>query len=95
LGWNYFLLDNAGRGLKNALSPSFRQLLTIDRVLVFDQAAARHYWPIMAARRRAGSPMAAPDGQIAAIARSQAMDLATRTTRDFRSCGLALIDPWG
>ena len=65
------------------------------RVLVFDQAAARHYGPIMAARRRAGSPMAAPDGQIAAIARSQAMDLATRNTRDFRSCGLALIDPWG
>jgi predicted nucleic acid-binding protein len=39
--------------------------------------------------------MAAPDGQIAAIARSQAMDLATRNARDFRSCGLALIDPWG
>ncbi|MGB7565464.1 MAG: type II toxin-antitoxin system VapC family toxin [Prochlorococcaceae cyanobacterium] len=65
------------------------------RVLSFDQAAARQYGPIMAERRRTGSPMAAPDGQIAAIARSQAMDLATRNTSDFRSCGLTLINPWG
>ena len=47
-----------------------------------------------AGRRRAGRPMAAPDGQIAAIARSRAMALATRNIRDFEACGLALINPW-
>ena len=64
------------------------------RLLPFDEAAARHYGPIMAKRRRGGLPMAAPDGQIAAIARSKSMNLATRNTRDFRSCGVPLLDPW-
>lgn len=65
------------------------------RLLSFDEAAARHYGPLMAERRRAGRPMAAPDGQIAAIGRSRAMALATRNRRDFESCGLTLINPWG
>lgn len=74
---------------------SFLSAAFTHRVLSFDQAAARQYGPIMAERRRAGQPMSAPDGQIAAIACSQAMHLATRNTRDFHSCGLTLIDPWG
>lgn len=64
------------------------------RIMAFDEGAARHYGPLMADRRRAGRPMAAPDGQIAAIARSRAMALATRNIRDFEACGLALINPW-
>jgi predicted nucleic acid-binding protein len=64
------------------------------RIMSFDEGAARHYGPLMADRRRAGRPMAAPDGQIAAIARSRAMALATRNIRDFEACGLALINPW-
>jgi predicted nucleic acid-binding protein len=64
------------------------------RIMSFDKGAARHYGPLMADRRRAGRPMAAPDGQIAAIARSRAMALATRNIRDFEACGLALINPW-
>jgi hypothetical protein len=64
------------------------------RIISFDEGAARHYGPLMADRRRAGRPMAAPDGQIAAIARSRAMALATRNIRDFEACGLALINPW-
>jgi predicted nucleic acid-binding protein len=65
------------------------------RLLSFDEAAARHYGPLMGGRRRAGRTMAAPDGQIAAIARSRAMALATRNRGDFESCGLSLINPWG
>jgi predicted nucleic acid-binding protein len=64
------------------------------RIMSFDEGAARHYGPLMADRRRAGRPMAAPDGQIAAISRSRAMALATRNIRDFEACGLALINPW-
>lgn len=64
------------------------------RILSFDEAAARHYGPLMGDRRRAGLPMTAPDGQIASIAHSHAMAVATRNSRDFGSCGLALINPW-
>ena len=64
------------------------------RIMSFDEGAARHYGPLMADRRRAGRQMAAPDGQIAAIARSRAMALATQNIRDFEACGLALINPW-
>ena len=64
------------------------------QIMSLDEGAARHYGPLMADRRRAGRPMAAPDGQIAAIARSRAMALATRNIRDFEACGMALINPW-
>ena len=35
-----------------------------------------------------------PAGQIAAIARSRAMALATRNIRDFEAWGLVLSNPW-
>jgi toxin FitB len=73
---------------------SFLSAAFAHRLLPFDEAAARRYGPIMAERRRAGLPMTAPDGQIAAIAHSKGMTLATRNRRDFLSCGVALIDPW-
>jgi predicted nucleic acid-binding protein len=73
---------------------SFLSAAFAHRLLPFDEAAARRYGPIMADRRRAGRPMAAPDGQIAAITHSRGMTLATRNRRDFLSCGVALIDPW-
>jgi predicted nucleic acid-binding protein len=66
-----------------------------DRVLPFDRAAAAHYAAFMAARRRAGRPVAMADAQIAAIARARgAAVLATRNTADFEGCGVPLLDPW-
>jgi hypothetical protein len=38
--------------------------------------------------------MGVPDGQIAAIARSNQMAVATRNLRDFEECGLELLDPF-
>lgn len=64
------------------------------RVLPFDAAAARAYAAVRAARRAAGRPILPLDAQIAAIALSRGHALATRNTRDFADCGLALIDPW-
>jgi predicted nucleic acid-binding protein len=65
------------------------------RVLPFDRAAAAHYAAFMAARRRAGRPVAMADAQIAAIARARgAAVLATRNTVDFEGCGVPLLDPW-
>ena len=64
------------------------------RVLPFDSGAARVYAEIAAARRAAGRPVPLADGQIAAIARSRGMALATRNVRDFTDTGVDLINPW-
>ena len=64
------------------------------RVLPFDSDAARAYADIAAARRFAGRPLAPADCQIAAIARSRGMAVATRNVRDFVDTGVDVIDPW-
>ena len=64
------------------------------RVLAFDEAAARIYGEIMGLRREIGRPMSVPDGQIAAIARLNGLQVATRNTRDFEDCGIERIDPF-
>ena len=65
-----------------------------DRILPFDSAAAKIYAEIYASRRRRGRPIGVQDCQIAAIARSTVMAVATRNTGDFTDCGIELIDPW-
>ena len=64
------------------------------RILPFDSAAARSYAGIAAARRLAGRPAAQADGQIAAVAHSRGMAVATRNVRDFEDMGINVIDPW-
>ena len=64
------------------------------RVLSFDSSAARAYAEISAASRAAGRPISRSDCQIAAIARSQGMAVATRNVRDFSETGVDVIDPW-
>ena len=44
--------------------------------------------------RRYGRRIVVIYGQIAAIARSRGMALATRNVRDFDEMGLDLLDPW-
>lgn len=41
-----------------------------------------------------GRPVSHPDSQIAAIAHSRGMAVATRNIRDFEDMGIALINPW-
>ena len=65
-----------------------------DRVLPFDREAARDYAEIAAARRAAGRPIAPADCQIAAIARSRGMSVATRNVRDFEDIGVEIVNPW-
>ena len=64
------------------------------RILPFDRAAARAYASIVAVRRSAGHPIAPFDGQIAAIARSRNLAVATRNVRDFAGIDIEIIDPW-
>jgi len=64
------------------------------RILPFDEAAAVHYAAILSNRRRMGRSVAAQDTQIAAIARSHRMAVATRDSGDFDNAGVPLINPW-
>jgi len=93
-----FGLDNLPAGRRReALRSRFDTFLArafVDRILDYDDRAARHYGWIMGEQRRSGRPVSAPDGQIAAIATVHGMTIATRNIRDFSACGLALINPW-
>jgi toxin FitB len=64
------------------------------RILPFDSAAAAAYAEIVATRRQIGRPINDFDAQIAAVARSRNMALATRDSADFEGIGLQVIDPW-
>ncbi len=64
------------------------------RILPFDDAAARFFAKIAAARRVRGRPISNSDAQIAATARVHGAALATRNTTDFEGCGLTLTNPW-
>ena len=81
------------RGITEAADRAFGGLFA-GRVLPFDSEAARAFAEIAAARRAAGRPVSQADGQIAAIARSRGMAVATRNVRDFADMGVDLIDPW-
>ena len=65
-----------------------------ERVLPLDRAAARGYADIAAAQRAAGRSVAPADCQIAAIARSRDMTVATRNVRDFDDIGVDIVNPW-
>ena len=89
-----FLPEGARRrGLAEAAERAFGGLFA-GRVLPFDRAAALAYADIAAARRASGRPLSQTDGQIAAIARSRAMTVATPNVRDFSGTGIEVIDPW-
>ena len=66
----------------------------VDRILPFDSGAAREYADIAAARRAAGRIVPPADCQIAAIARSRGMAVATRNVRDFEDIEVEVVDPW-
>ncbi len=64
------------------------------RILPFDEGSARMFAKIVRQREAVGRPISELDAMIAAIARSEAADLATRNTRDFEGCGVRVINPW-
>jgi len=65
------------------------------RCLPFDCEAAGEYALIVSERNRQGHPISVEDAQIAAIARTAGLALATRNTKDFlKITELKLVDPW-
>lgn len=64
------------------------------RILNFDEAAARVYGEVMGYRKEIGRPLSVPDGQIASIARMHGFAVATRNIKDFKDCGVEVINPF-
>lgn len=79
------------------LSERFEQFIALvfaERVLTFDAASARVYGEIRARRRAEGRPISNFDAQIAAIARTAGLAVATRNVRDFDGCGVEILNPF-
>jgi hypothetical protein len=64
------------------------------RVLIFDTPAAAMAARIAAETEKAGMPMGQADVQIAAIASTHGLAIATRDVAPFQAAGLAVINPW-
>lgn len=65
------------------------------RCLAFDCAAALHYASILVRSKRLGRSVSVEDAQIAAIACTNNLELATRNRKDFEFLdALDLVDPW-
>ncbi|HJT25350.1 MAG TPA: type II toxin-antitoxin system VapC family toxin, partial [bacterium] len=82
---------------RRRLEDTFSKALEEDfenRILSFDQNAARIAANLAAHQRRQGRPVEIRDIQIAGIASARKATLATRNTRHFQSLGISLIDPW-
>lgn len=81
---------------REGLTSAAKELLATfgDRVLPYDERAARNYAKMHESRRRIGQPLSVEDGMIAAICRTNGAVLATRNVKDFHRLGVELIDPW-
>jgi toxin FitB len=65
------------------------------RILPFDETAARIYASMITVRRKLGRSTDPFDMQIAAIAKAHNMVVATRNVPDFDEIGVEIVDPWG
>jgi hypothetical protein len=83
---------------RDGLAVSAEQMFAEDfagRNLPFDEACATEYALLVAARTRQGRAISTEDAQIAAIALTHHLPMATRNTKDFKDiAGLAVLNPW-
>lgn len=82
---------------RTGLSERFERFVNLafdQRVLNYDEPAARIYGELMGDRKELGLPMSVPDGQIAAIARLNHLAVATRNVLDFEHCGVYVLNPF-
>ena len=82
---------------RSGLRERFERFVTLafdQRVLAYDESAARIYGELMGDRKELGLPMSVSDGQIAAIARLNHLAVATRNVLDFEHCGIDVLNPF-
>jgi predicted nucleic acid-binding protein len=82
------------RSEKEAAASRIFSSLFANRILGFDQPAAWAYADAVMLRRRNQLEVDPLDLQIAAIARSKNMAVATRSVSDFQHSGATIINPW-
>ena len=95
IGYGLRILPDGKR--RRLLAERFERFIAYafeQRILSFDEAAARVYSDIMGHRKEIGRPMSVPDGQIAALARANGFGIATRNIKDFEECQIKLINPF-
>ncbi len=68
--------------------------LFADRILPFDEAAARRYGALAGRARAVGIAISMPDCQIAAITEVNGFTVATRDVTPFRGVGVRVVNPW-
>jgi len=94
----YFGLELLAPGRRRKqLEDAFNQAIAEDlqqRVLPFDQDAAREAANRAAERRAAGKSVDFRDIEIAGIVAARRGTLATRNVRHFKDLGIELADPW-
>lgn len=71
-----------------------RQRRFSGRILSYDEAAAIHCGELRARADAKGTPAGLADAEIAAIALTHAMTVATRDLGDFAGFGVALVNPF-
>ena len=81
------------RALAAALGEQIVSLFD-DRILPFDVVAAEAYAKVVTHARGQGHAISVADGQIAGIAASRNLSVASRDEVPFRAAGLAVINPW-
>jgi len=67
----------------------------IGRILPFDEQAAYLYGEVVSEREKAGFNTDAIDLMIAAIVKNHGATISTRNVKDFKDCGIKVINPWG
>lgn len=72
----------------------FMRATLSERTVSFDRSAAYAFGPLAARKVMAGVNADTVDLMIAAIALSRDAAIATRNTRDFEDCSIAVINPW-
>lgn len=65
-----------------------------DRLLTFDESAARAAAELRVTRERTGRPTSSEDLMVAAIADAHAATVATRNVADFEGFGVDVVNPW-
>ena len=81
---------------KEMLSQAVEGLLALfkDRILQFDNDAARCYAELAVLAKASGRGFPMPDGYIAAIAAARGFIVASRDTAPFAAAGINIINPW-
>jgi predicted nucleic acid-binding protein len=82
------------RDVVRAATEKMFEAVFADRILPFEDRAARSFSQIASSRRRQGKPMSEFDAQVAAITRVHGATLATRNPYVFEACGVRLVNPW-